>query len=149
MIRVLLSACWLAVGLSGLSCMTVEAGYEGAAPPREALGRVDVRNGKLTRIDGREVFADAVDFLPGLHEVVAEFRVRGGDFGPRVRDDYVGKLVCLLTFRTAAGAEYEVGMNSPKGGDRRGSRTRYYHSAYVKQVPGDYLRSDAPCRWKS
>ncbi len=138
----------VALLLAAFGCASVEQVYPGPARDPSEIARIASDEGKLVAVDGRSVFATEIHVLPGRHAVVAEFRVEGRDYGKHVRDEYVGKLLCALEFEASAGFEYEVGLNPLIGGDRRGSRDRFYHSAYVRRLPNTLPEAKAPCRWK-
>ena len=129
-------------------CVTVEHAYPGNPREPAETARVDVDGGKFIAVDGRTVFADELRVLPGRHSVVAEFRIEGHDFGKHVVDEYVGKLQCPLDFRASAGFEYRVALETMVGGERAGSRNRFYHIAAIWRVPNTLPDVQAPCRWK-
>ena len=131
-----------------LGCASAEHAYPGPERDQSEIARIDVDDGIFVEVDGERVFARDVYVLPGNREVVAEFRIEGHDIGKHVVDEYIGKLTCTLRFRAAAGFDYLVDLNPLTGGDRRGSRVRFYHSAHVRRLPNTLPDAEAPCRWK-
>ena len=109
------------------SCRTASVVYGGPRRPESEVARLQAARGTILEIDGVERFGSSFEVLPGKHDVVVSYHLRGEELAPNVRSEDLARFECRCQTTLAAGRRYrlEVEQSMPRG--RRAFVTRYEH----------------------
>lgn len=142
-----------------LSCASPTHLYPGDRRPPDEVGVLKmVTNGKITKIDGRNLEGRRYALLPGDHSLEFRVLVRGLDIHPTI-EDYRMTLLCDAKLAVKASHEYRITRTDPKSplentGQRQSADervTNYSFKVFIvdrgpdgEQVVGE----EADCSWE-
>ena len=131
-------------------CAPVPYAYPGPRRAPAEIASLRAMRGKIIEVDGVAYFASRIELLPGEHEVVVTFLLRGEDFAPGVRDEDVARIDCLCRGAMVAGGRYRLELErSQPIGRRSGLVVRYVHRVrLVDDADGRFFFLDSECDWR-
>lgn len=139
------------VGLMAMSpgCQSVHHAYTGEPRPLSDVAVLEVAEGRAVQLNGEKIFATELRLPPGDYGVAATFRLSGDELGEGVSDDSSFKLRCQFRLSARAGHLYRLEMEEPSRQGRRGSRTRYTHSARLLNLTkNQVIARVTACGWQ-
>lgn len=151
-------SCWQsAVAIFGVawpllitSCAPVPHAYPGPRRAESEVASLRAMRGKIIEVDGIAYFASRIELLPGEHEVVATFLLRGEDFAPGVRDEDVARIDCVCRGTMMPGSRYRLELErSQPIGRSSGLVVQYLHRIrLVDEADGRFYFLHSDCDWR-
>lgn len=147
-------AVWVGCAIALAACAACRPPYLAHPGPRRAaseIARIGVVRGSVIGIDGNAIFAANLEVLPGEHEVVASFLIRGDAFAPGVSEDAAARLDCRCKSQFLAGGRYQIQLlpNQPRAQLGAYVLRQVHEVALIDEATGRRLLVDSECRWRT